>query len=246
MKRLLVCSLVLLLLLSFSYANATLLGVNLSGQSPDITIDSSAYVTFDSFGPNAGGHLEYYATDLIITYADGDFQIAGFAGMVSFFMDWDVNSSGGLIANSGTMTEEVIEEFTLDRNNKTYNVGDILLTGDVVGFGWDNGGSSGKARWDFLIDLDNASSLLVVDGIWSPSPPATGIVGGSDGLLPPLVPGDVESWPVNWASADNDFKIEKAKSDKAPTPEPGTLLLMGSGLVGFAGYARLRYRRKKK
>ena len=34
--------------------------------------------------------------------------------------------------------------------------------------------------------------------------------------------------------------------NSASVPEPGTLMLLGSGLLGIAGYSRVRFGRKKK
>jgi hypothetical protein len=43
-----------------------------------------------------------------------------------------------------------------------------------------------------------------------------------------------------------DITTLNAENTITPIPEPGTLLLLGSGLVGLGGYAKLRRRRKKK
>ena len=83
----------------------------------------------------------------------------------------------------------------------------------------------------------NLTGALIDDGIWPTYP--TGWKGHADSgsWLTGPTGGD------DWWNLSTGFETEKNKSDMAPIPEPATLILLGSGLVGLVGYA---WRRKKK
>ena len=61
-----------------------------------------------------------------------------------------------------------------------------------------------------------------------------------DPLDPVLGPGFGEILVI----ADTEGEAEALAADAVP--EPGTLLLLGSGLAGLAGYGKLRFRRRKR
>jgi len=55
------------------------------------------------------------------------------------------------------------------------------------------------------------------------------------------LPGDWQSWGFHWTEQCGNDSIEGGST---PVPEPATLLLLGSGLIGFGIFGRKRFRRK--
>jgi hypothetical protein len=230
MKKLLTCMIVLVFLLSYSYASAGLLGLNSAGMYPDITVDSAGTIAFTASG-GGGGTLVYTATDLIITYssAAGDFDLMG---DTTFTLTMQLDNTGAIV--TGNMTE-IVTGISEDLANApggpvSYATGTTLLSGNVVAYGFDNGHTNGFARYDFLIK--DVAGALVTDDIWPDTVTeswGTGIIGVSD----------QNPWPSATWWNDSDFTLGKAKSDKFPIPEPastGLLIFLGLSLMGLSGF----------
>ena len=72
------------------------------------------------------------------------------------------------------------------------------------------------------IDLETAGVLTYLD----------------DGLLDTIV-----LVPQAWDWKINDIRLDQASLSATPVPEPATLFLLGSGLIGLAGIGRKRLKR---
>jgi len=120
---------------------------------------------------------------------------------------------------------EIVTKGSVTIAGVTYKVGDVLLQADVKAFGWGTG-TGGVPAFDFL--FDTISGGLVDQGIWpSPTPLTAAWV-------------ETENKSYSWTS---DFTLGNAKGDKMPTPEPTTLLLLGTGLIGLAGIGRRKFKK---
>lgn len=69
-----------------------------------------------------------------------------------------------------------------------------------------------------------------------------GTIGSKLSIIPP---GDTPAVAAMKFEANPSDESAYGTSGAQPIPEPGTLLLLGSGLVGLVGYGKLRFRRKK-
>jgi len=222
MRRLLMAvAVIVAVVMVAGVASAKLLGISSLGY-PDIVFNNTGTISYTA----SSGSFVLDADDWKIAYADGTFDyLTGPGFMTDIKIYLTVDKNGNLV--SGTMVEKVVEGSVTVSGN-TYSAGTILLSGTVVAFGWGEGDNLGD--FDFLISKDSLSGALVDDGIWPTTWP-TGIVAYAD---------DIGGWAGSW---DSDFELSKVKGDKAPVPEPTTLLLLGSGLIGIAGIGRKTFKR---
>ena len=219
MKRLLMAALMAVLMV-VGTASAELLGIKGSyeGNRPDIEFNNTGVITYDA----DTNLFTLTATDEKLVLPDGTvywLSGPGFTTTLSLqiYVDESGNLTGGVTGYD--MVEKVTEGcFKID--SVEYSAGDVLLQAEVKAFGWGTG-TGGVPAFDFL--FDTISGGLVNQYLW-PSPA-------------PLTAAWVETGVATY-SWDSDFTLDNAKGDKMVTPAPPTLLLLGSGLLGFGLLSR--------
>jgi len=228
MRRLLmVVAVIVAVVMVAGMASATLLGIqaNYEGNRPDIEFDNTGIIEYDA----VMNLFTLTATDDTLVLPDGTtYQLTGDDYTTTLTLKIYVDESGNLTRGvCGYDMVEKVTEGSVTIAGVTYNTDDVLLQAEVKAFGWDHIDSINTDAFDFL--FDTISGGLVTQGIWpSPTPLTAAWVNVSS------------SNSIDWI---NGFTISPAKGDKMPTPEPTTLLLLGSGLIGLAGIGRRKFKK---
>ena len=215
---------------------------------PEIEIDTETYFRYtvsSGIGTlemmrKVGGYT-LGGIDSTITYGPGSFDYLTpytFCYM-TIYID---PSTGKLYTSLSSTMEEKVEGGNITLSNfpggsVTISDGTTLLKGTVESFSY----KINDTYFSFTVELDSGSAGGVLaegnkHGIYPriSDAPDIFIYGYLDGT----------TWnPEWWKSSWSEYKKIK-EADKVPTPEPTTLLLLGTGIAGIAG--AVTRRRKKK
>jgi hypothetical protein len=140
----------------------------------------------------------------------------------TFSIDVNVDATGALLPGGAGLL------ITGDIDTDGDSVADFsgtLLSGDASQFG-DSGSSPGV--FEFVFDITGGS--LVPDFFGAQA----GVILGADGNST-----FTGSFAVDFSNLSGGVAgTGTGNSDTAPIPEPGTMLLLGAGMAGLAGYGR--------
>lgn len=215
-----------LLVCTFSIAKADLIGIQGKTEYPDVLFDAIGHIDY-TLPPSGPGQFVLTARDQTLTMGPSGPQYGLLLGLVRFTISLSVDQSGNLVG-TGTMEEKVTQAFQLFPNGPSYLANDILLSGTVYRFGWgESGGNLGK--FDFLVKD--------VDGLFTNSP-INWPTGVDTGIW--AYAANLKGWTGTWES---EFHLAEVKGDKGPVPEPATMLLLGSGLIGIGIIVRRKFKK---
>ncbi|MCF8107822.1 MAG: PEP-CTERM sorting domain-containing protein [Desulfohalobiaceae bacterium] len=220
-----------------------------------------------SFGANAWatltGSLSYNNDGLNISTSDTSehWKKAEFSWIVNenddghwnYNYTWTGNVNGGNARDLSHIVIEVSENFTMDNvfNPDPYysDISDSLEVGNdptspgdgIFGLKWNLTSSDDGQEFNFSFDSDRAP-------MWGDIYAKDGAVQGDKLYATNAMYGQNLTEPDLYALADGNnggwALVPNTHSSAAPVPEPGTMILVGSGLLGLIGIGRRKFTSK--